>query len=280
MRRTINPSKVNNVELLFNTSNKVTIKIKSCFLCSRNINAVNKEELLSSVDNTKSSKSSVSDTKHPHSVPISSRELTPEDFGFGNLNVSPQRVTRSQTIHFPTKIFESHPPSDIFKRKYVNLSPPKLQVDKSFDYQMPPTRSSSQSSGFFSLSHQKYLDESRSPSVIGDDLDSISQSGRNALIPYPHSPFSSLLNAIQYPPSFAVVHLTHNGFNKFYQFPSVTSYEPTLNVSTMSTQSCPEQGWFQTFKNTSSSLVFLFLITSNVAILWKVFGEEYFNMKT
>lgn len=202
--------------------------------------------------------------------------------------MSSRRVTRSQTKHFPTKIFGSQPPSDIFRPRSVNLCPPKLQLDKSFDYQTPLTRSSSQSSGFVSLSHQKYLNESRSPSVVDEDLDSASQCGGDTLIPYsspslssPFSfPHSYSMPYPQFPHPYAIMHFTPDGFNKFYQFSPVTSYESTMNMSMFSTQSSAEKGWFQMLKNTMSSALFLFLVTSNIAILWKVFGEDYFNMKT
>lgn len=265
------------------------METKISVLCFRNTNSAIKEEKLNSNDITELSNSSVSDPKPPHPAPSLIREPTPEDFGLGKLNVSSRRVTRSQTKHFPTKtIFGSQSPSDIFKPKSINLSPPKLQLDKSFDFQAPQTRSSSQSSGFVSLSHQKYLDESRSPSVIAEDLDSISQCGGNALIPYPQPPLSSPFSfshpyTMPYPQfthPYTIMHFTPNGFNKFYQYSQFTPYESSFNMSAISMQNPAGSGWFQSFKSILSSSVLLFLITSNIAILWKVFGEDYFNLKT
>lgn len=255
-------------------------------LCSRYSSPAKRRDKKSLSENIKSLHSSVSDPKSPSPVPSSPREPTPDDLGFGNLNMSTKRVTRSQTKHFQAKQFSLQPPPSIFGSKTVHLSPPKLQLDRAFETTPALTRSSSQSSGFVSYTH-KCLDEYSSPSVVEEEFDSVSQIRQNTLTPYAPPPFTSptpflhpyTMPGSTFPPPYTVMCFNPD-FNKFYQYSHMTHYQPSLNMLAFGTPSPHEKGWFEMLKNVSSSVLFLFLITSNVAILWKVFGEEFFNLKS
>uniref|UniRef100_A0A1B6GQU4 Ima1 N-terminal domain-containing protein n=1 Tax=Cuerna arida TaxID=1464854 RepID=A0A1B6GQU4_9HEMI len=228
----------------------------------------------------KSPKSTVPDSCSYHASP-SSHEPTPEDFGFSRLSMGSRRTSNGQTKHFLARNYSSHSPPELFRPKSFNLTPPKLQPEKHSEYQGPLTRSSSQSSGFVSMT-QEY----RSTSVVDDNLDSISQCGGAELTPYQMplinnsgfpSPYGMPFS--QFSP-YAIVHFTPQPFSKFYPYSNMSPYVSSLNLSTISNQSSVSGSWLQSLKSVLSSLLFLFLITSNVAVLWKVFGEEYFKLKT
>ncbi|XP_054283718.1 transmembrane protein 201-like isoform X1 [Macrosteles quadrilineatus] len=212
--------------------------------------------------------------------PLPTKESTPEDLGFGKLNVSPRRVTRSQSKPFQMKNYTAKQ-NEMFRPKPVNLTPPKLQLDKSFEFQIPVTRCSSQSSGFVSLSHQKDFDDEQAS--INENLESVSQCGAGAMsmyrsqfhspVPYQFSPFS------QFPP-YAVMHFTPPPFDKVFSYANMPFYEPSLNLSssTLTSQRSVQPSWFQAGINSLFPLFCVFLITSHIVILWKVFGEEYFKV--
>lgn len=234
-----------------------------------------------------SPQSHVSDTNPTKPIPTPSHEATSEDFGFGKLNVNTRRLTRSQTKHFQTKEYKSQGQSDLFRPKPFSLTPPKLQVDKASEYQLPLTRSSSQSSGFVSLTQQRDFEDYRSPSpsLIAENIESVSQCGEGILTPY-RSPFFSPASFPQpygmpfsnFQP-YTIMHFTPPQFSKFYPYSNLP-YEPSLNLSSHSVQNRNEDvKWYHYFKSVLSSFFWIFIITSNVAVLWKLFGEEYFKVK-
>lgn len=236
-----------------------------------------------------SSQSHVSDPSPTKPIPTPSHESTPEDFGFGKLNVNSRRLTRSQTKHFQTKEYKSQGQSDLFRPKPFNLSPPKLQLDKASEYQLPLTRSSSQSSGFVSLSQQRDFEDYRSPSpsLLAENIESVSQCGEGILAPYRSSflPPTSFPQPYGMPFSnfhpYTIMHFTPPQFSKFYPYSNMLPYEPSLNLSNHNLQNRVEDvRWYHYLKNVLSSLFFIFAITSNIAVLWKVYGEEYFKINT
>lgn len=198
---------------------------------------------------------------------------TPEDFGFGSLSVSPKRVTRSQTKHFQTKSFCARGETELFTKSKFNLSPPKLNVDNI----------SSTSSGFFSMSNHKEYYRTPSPSAIDENIESVSQVGENRISPYhPHifpptnfpQPYGiSMSNFSNFPP-YTVMHFSPPFYNKL-QYSNMITYEPSLNLSGESVLSQPRVNLLETVKNVLSSMMFFFLITTNIAVLWTVFGKDY-----
>lgn len=185
----------------------------------------------------------------------SPKSPVPDDLGLSKLNLGVKKLNNKQHPMFETRSYKNRLSNDLFRPV---LSPPKLSIENVyFDRQ---TRSSSQSSGFYSSASQRC--DTTPPSVVGD-FDTASNDGCS-IASYPRP-----LPLYQYPmyPVSPYVHFAAEYHRMYQPVPTPSLFDSSYNSN--------GSGTFQFIKNTLYSLPITLLVLSNLALVWIVVYKEF-----